>query len=99
MPVTTKWEERAKSSEHNFNIEHDKVVKLEADRNEWKSLYEDLHKLHADGKLDNSDKLLKENQRLREAIIKADLIYHDLGISVEETGDRMDEELQKALEK
>ena len=29
MPVTTKWEERAKSSEHNFNIEHDKVVKLE----------------------------------------------------------------------
>ena len=45
-----------------------KVSELEGDRNEWKSLYEELHKLHAEGKIDNSDSLLKENQRLKEAI-------------------------------
>jgi hypothetical protein len=38
------------------------------DRDKWKNLYEDLHKLHAEGKLDKSDELLRENQRLRDAI-------------------------------
>ena len=49
MPVTTKWEERAKSSEHNFNIEHDKVVKLELEnqrlKKEVRELKQDIIKL------------------------------------------------------
>ena len=72
-----------------------KIKKLEADRNEWKSLYEDLHKLHADGKLDNSDKLLKENQRLREASTPIVKFLSEKG----EISSDLIRDLQKALEK
>jgi hypothetical protein len=44
------------------------IKQLEADRDKWKDLYTDLHTLHAEGKIDNSEKLIKENQEFQEAL-------------------------------
>jgi len=45
-----------------------KIAELEKEKQRWKELYNDLHRLHADGKLDKSDELFREIRGLEQEI-------------------------------